>query len=66
MRFKTGIVHNCRNGFNWSKCLFFGACGTGLSTSETVDLLGFSHTAISRVYKEWFEKEKIPSEWPFS
>jgi len=28
------------------------------SISETADLLGFSRTIISRVYKERFEKEK--------
>ncbi len=35
---------------------------TGLSISETADLLGFSHTTISSVYREWSEKEKTSSE----
>ncbi len=34
----------------------------GLSISQTADLLGFSRTTISRVYRERSEKEKISSE----
>ncbi len=39
-----------------------GARRAGLSISKTADLLEFSRTTISRVYREWSEKEKISSE----
>uniref|UniRef100_A0AAR2J702 Transposase Tc1-like domain-containing protein n=1 Tax=Pygocentrus nattereri TaxID=42514 RepID=A0AAR2J702_PYGNA len=39
-----------------------GARRAGLSISETAELLGFSHTTISKVYRERSEKEKISCE----
>ncbi len=39
-----------------------GARRAGLSISKTADLLVFSRTTLSRVYREWSEKEKISSE----
>ena len=40
--------------------MIVGARQGGLSISETADLLGFSHTTVSRVCREWCEKQKHP------
>lgn len=39
-----------------------GARRDSVRISETADLMGISQTTISRVYREWWEKEKISSE----
>ncbi len=47
---------------DFKRGMVVGARWAGLSISKTADLLGFSRTTISSVYREWSEKEKISSE----
>ncbi len=47
---------------DFERGMVVGARRAGLSISKTADLLGFPCTTISRVYREWSEKEKISNE----
>ncbi len=47
---------------DFERGMVVGTRRAGLSISKTVDLLGFSRTTISRVYREGSEQEKISSD----
>ncbi len=64
MKFKPSIRMGKKGDLSDFKCgMVVGARRAGLSISKTADLLFYSCTNISRVYREWSEKrENI--QWP--
>ncbi len=63
LKFKPSIRMGKKEDLSdFERGMVIGARRAGLSISKTADLLEFSRTTISRVYREWSEQEKISSE----
>ncbi|XP_039876012.1 uncharacterized protein LOC120726477 [Simochromis diagramma] len=59
---KRGFMGKSRDLSEFQRGMIVGARNAGCSISQTANLLGCSRTAVSRVHREWCQKQKTSSD----